>query len=130
MKTSESQSEDFRSLMQSLVELHEWELANMPMMQTMTGRSLYYRMVQGSLNPHEDGEKALKEIFSSNHYTARAMRTRMQTMRQEGWLELQSGQGDARMKHLLPTPQFNDMALAHAQQLRKLLARFFIVINK
>lgn len=130
MKTTEHESEDFRALMKSLVELHEWELAHMPMMQTMTGRSLYYRMVQAVLNPQQDGEKALKEMFSSNHFTARAMRTRMQSMRQEGWLELQSGHEDARMKHLTPTANFTDLALAHAQQLRKLLGRFFIVINK
>lgn len=129
MKTVD-QGKKLIALADSLAELHEWELTHMPMMQTMTGRNLYFMIIQLALDANGDGDKALKEVFSSNHFTARAMRTRMQSMRNEGLLDLVPAPDDGRIKHLMPTAKFYESVSAHTEQLRRLLERSFIVLNK
>lgn len=113
-----------------LAELHEWELANLPVFQTTTGRHLYFAMIRELAGRPEGGSKALKELFGSSHFTVKAMRLRMQALLEEGYLQVQEGQKDGRVRHLVPTPAFEEAMAHHAQQVAKLVNRHFILVQK
>ena len=125
-------TEEHNALADSLAELHYWELKHMPLMHTITGRGLYFKVLQETLQGHADsvGGQNPMETFNSNHFTDRAMRTRMQAMCKEGLLEMVPSPYDGRAKHVMPTQKFFDLSNTHATQLRKLLERHFILVNK
>ncbi|MEK0433816.1 MAG: hypothetical protein RL700_2023, partial [Pseudomonadota bacterium] len=50
METVEKNPNEWWSLVISLAELHQWELENHPLLATLTGRHLYYRLAQESVN--------------------------------------------------------------------------------
>lgn len=47
-----------------LAELHEWELTNAPLLSTLTGRHLYFRMAQRAVGDREHLSRALKDLTS------------------------------------------------------------------
>lgn len=132
MTSGEHVTEEQKALAATLAELHYWELKQMPLLHTMTGRSLYFRILQEALKAQIDnvGDQNPMEVFNNNHFTDRAMRVRMQSMCKEGLLEMVPAPNDGRIKHVLPTEKFFALGNAHAMQLRKLLEQRFIIVNK
>ena len=74
-------------LVSSLAELHQWELENLPLLSTLTGRHLYYRMAEETFHPEEALTKALKDLFGGAHFTEKALRSRMREMERDGLIE-------------------------------------------
>ena len=53
MNTPEKLEPSWWGLVSSLAELHQWELDNLPLLSTLTGRHLYYRMAEETFHPEE-----------------------------------------------------------------------------
>ena len=118
------------SIVVSLAELHQWELANHPLLDTLTGRHLYYRLAQESVNKEYVLTRAIKDVFGSMHYTEKALRTRMRQMEHEGLIDAVTRPDDARSKQLVPTEKFNQLMAVHAEQVRKIFDKHFLLIEK
>ncbi len=117
-------------LVSSLAELHQWELENLPLLSTLTGRHLYYRMAEETFHPEEALTKALKDLFGGAHFTEKALRSRMREMERDGLIETITRQSDARSKQLIPTPKFHQLLEAHAEQVKRTFDKHFVLIEK
>ena len=117
-------------LVSSLAELHQWELENLPLLSTLTGRHLYYRMAEETFHPEEALTKALKDLFGGAHFTEKALRSRMREMERDGLIENIVRQSDARSKQLIPTSKFHQLLEAHAEQVKRTFDKHFLLIEK
>ena len=63
METIEKNHYEAWGLVVSLAELHQWELQNHPLLDTLTGRHLYYRLAQESVNKEYVLTRAIKDVF-------------------------------------------------------------------
>ena len=117
-------------LVSSLAELHQWELENLPLLSTLTGRHLYYRMAEETFHPEEALTKALKDLFGGAHFTEKALRSRMREMERDGLIETITRQSDARSKQLIPTSKFHQLLEAHAEQVKRTFDKHFLLIEK
>ena len=74
----EKNQDEWWRLVISLAELHQWELENHPLLETLTGRHLYYRLAQESVKNEHVLTRALKDVFGGMHFTEKALRTIVQ----------------------------------------------------
>ena len=63
METIEKNHYEAWGLVVSLAELHQWELQNHPLLDTLTGRHLYYRLAQESVNKEYVLTRAIKDVL-------------------------------------------------------------------
>ena len=49
-------------LVSSLAELHQWELENLPLLSTLTGRHLYYRMAEETFHPRGSFDQSFERL--------------------------------------------------------------------
>ena len=130
LETIEKSHYEAWSLVVSLAELHQWELENHPLLGTLTGRHLYYRLAQESVNSQCALTRAIKDVFGSMQYTEKALRTRIRQMEREGLIEAVTRPDDARSKQLVPTEKFTQLMTLHAEQVRKIVDKQFLLIEK
>lgn len=130
MENIEQKTTDWWSLVISLAELHQWELENHPLLETLTGRHLYYRLAQESVSHEYVFKRALKDVFGGMHFTEKALRTRMRHMERQGLIEAVTRPDDARSKLLIPTEKFNQLMTQHAEQVKKIFDKHFLLIEK
>lgn len=130
MDTHNANEQEWWGLVNSLAELHQWELENHPLLETLTGRHLYYRLAQESVKNKQVLTRALKDVFGGMHFTEKALRTRMRHMEREGLIEAVTRSDDARSKQLIPTDKFNHLMTRHAEQVRKTFDKHFLLIEK
>lgn len=121
---------ELKALVSIFAELHAWELANVPLLQTTTGQHLYHTIAQRAVCENGQLERSLKDVFSTQHFTERALRNRMQDMSEQGLLVTHQATTDGRNKHLVPTEQFYEKVYEHAAFARKLLRKNFIVLPR
>lgn len=113
-----------------LAELHEWELTNAPLLSTLTGRHLYFRMAQRAVGDREHLSRALKDLTSGAGYTEKALRMRMRDMERDGYTEALNGLEDGRSKYLMPTEKFYQELYSHAAQVKQILRKNYLLIQK
>lgn len=123
-------SAELTALIKCMSALHAWELENLPFMQTTTGKHLYYMVAQRAVAEKSQLDKSLKDLFTSSHFTERALRNRMQEMSEQELFTTYQSSADGRNKHLIPTEQFYEHVFEHAQQIRKLLRESFLLIKR
>ena len=130
VESTESGIQNGWSLVISLAELHQWELENHPLLMTLTGRHLYYRLAQESVKNEHVLTRALKDVSGGMHFTEKALRTRMRQMEREGLIKAVPRPDDARSKQLIPTEKFNALMYQHAEQVKKIFDKHFLLIEK
>jgi DNA-binding MarR family transcriptional regulator len=130
VESTEYVNEDWWSLVISLAELHQWELENHPLLTTLTGRHLYYRLAEESVKSDPALARALKDLFGGMYFTEKALRTRMRQMETDGLIQAVTSHEDARSKHLVPTEKFHELMSLHAEQVRKIFDKHFLLIEK
>jgi DNA-binding MarR family transcriptional regulator len=118
------------AIVANLAELHEWELDHAPLLSTLTGRHLYYRIAQRAVGDRALLSRALKDLMGGSGYTEKALRTRMREMERAHLIESVSGQEDGRSKYLMPTEKFYESIYLHADQVRKIFEKNFLLIEK
>jgi DNA-binding MarR family transcriptional regulator len=126
----EINTEQLTGIVASLAELHEWELDNAPMLNTLTGRHLYFRIAQRAVGERELLSRALKELTGGVGYTEKALRTRIREMQRDGLIESLGGLDDGRSRYLMPTEKFYESIYIHADQVRRVLEKRFLLIEK
>ncbi len=130
MSGREINTEQLTGIVASLAELHEWELDNAPMLNTLTGRHLYFRIAQRAVGERELLSRALKELTGGVGYTEKALRTRIREMQRDGFIESLGGLDDGRSRYLMPTEKFYESIYIHADQVRRVLEKRFLLIEK
>jgi len=118
------------AIISNLADLHEWEINHAPLLNTLTGRHLYYRIAQRAVGDRALLSRSLKDLMVGAGYTEKALRTRMRDMEQSGFIEAVSDQVDGRSKHLMPTERFYESIYMHAEQVKKIFERKFLLIEK
>jgi len=118
------------AIVANLAELHEWELDHAPMLSSLTGRHLYYRIAQRAVGDRTLLSRALKDLMGGSGYTEKALRTRMREMEKEGLIEAVSGEEDGRSKYLMPTEKMYESIYLHADQVRRIFEKNFLLIEK
>lgn len=126
----EINSAQLTEIIRCLTELHEWELNNAPLLGSLTGRHLYYRIAARTVGDRELLSRSLKDLVGGVGYTEKALRTRMREMEAQGLIEALSGREDARSRCLMPTEKFYEFVYLHASQVKKTLEKSFFLIEK
>ena len=130
MEPNEINNPPWWGLVSSLAELHQWELDNLPLLSTLTGRHLYYRMAEETFHPELAVTKALKDLFSGAHFTEKALCSRMREMEREGLIDTVTRKFDARSKQLVPTAKFHELLHAHAEQVKRSFDKHYLLVEK
>lgn len=130
MNRNEINTGQLTAIVANLAELHEWELNNSTLLSTLTGRHLYFRIAQRAVGDHSLLSKALKDLMGGSGYTEKALRIRMREMEADGYFALVNGEDDARSKCLMPTEKFYESIYLHANQVRLIFGKNFLMIEK
>lgn len=130
MNTNEINVRQLTSIMSNLAELHEWELNNAPLLGTLTGRHLYFRIAQRAVGERELLLRALKDLVSGSEYTDKALRMRMREMQEAGLISSVPSTHDARSRHLMPTEKFYELIYEHTDQVHRIFNKNFLMIEK
>ncbi len=130
MSRREINTAELTGIVSSLAELHEWELDNAPLLSTLTGRHLYFRIAQRAVGDRELLSRALKELTGGVGYTEKALRTRIREMQQDGFIESLNGLDDGRSRYLMPTEKFYESIYLHADQVRRVFEKKSLLIEK
>ena len=118
------------AIVANLAELHEWELLNAPIMNSLTGRHLYYRIAQRAVADRSLLPRALKDLMGGAGFTEKALRTRMREMEAAGLIEAVSLETDGRSKCLMPSEKLYESIYLHADQVRRIFEKNFLLIEK
>jgi len=130
VNSSEINTRQLTAIVANLAELHEWELDHAPLLNTLTGRHLYFRIAQRAVGDRALLSKALKDLTGGSGYTEKALRTRMREMEKDGYIASVNGEDDARSKYLMPTERFYETIYLHADQVRRIFDKDFLMIEK
>ncbi len=130
VNTKEMNTGQLTAIVANLAELHEWELDHSPMLSTLTGRHLYFRIAQRAVGDRSLLSKALKDLMGGSGYTEKALRIRMREMETDGYIASVNGEDDARSKYLMPTEKFYEAIYLHADQVRRIFEKDFLMIEK
>ncbi len=130
MNAEEIELNRFIKIIGNLAKLHEWEMKNFPLMTSLTGRMLYFRIAQRALGDGKDLSKAMKELMGDGSFTEKALRSRLQQMEDEGYIVTVHGEADARFKAPIPTDKFYAAIYLHAEQVRRIFDEDYLMIDK
>lgn len=130
MNTREINTAQLTAIVANLAELHEWEIEHAPLLGTLTGRHLYYRIAQRAVGDRALLSRALKDLMGGAGYTEKALRTRMREMEKKHLIESVNGEDDGRSKYLMPTEKFYESIYLHADQVRRIFEKNFLLIEK
>jgi hypothetical protein len=114
----------------ALTELHEWELECAPLLATLTGRHLYYRIARRAVGDRSLLSRSLKDLMGGVGYTDKALRTRMRDLEKDGFVESFYCENDARSRYLMPTERFYESVYLHAAHVKYILEKNFLLIQK
>ena len=114
--------------LKSMAELHEWEVAHMPFIQTTSGRSLYFALIRTFVLNQSALESPLKS-FALN-LTGKIMRERMREFENLGLLTLQRSGQDGRVRTVALTERMHEVFRQHTQAIRHYGGKRHIFIRK
>jgi hypothetical protein len=117
-------------IVENLAKLHQWEVDHMPLLGTLTGRHLYFRIAQRAVGDRSLLSRALKDLMYGSGFTEKGLRTRMREMEAGGYIASVSGEHDARSKCLMPTEKFYEAIYLHADEVRRIFEKDFLMIEK
>jgi DNA-binding MarR family transcriptional regulator len=130
MKPEKSKFNDFIKVIDSLAQLHEWEVKNFPLLTTLTGRVLYFRIAQRAIGNPEKLSKSMKNLAGDTAYTDKALRNRLQEMEKTGFIVMVEDENDGRCKYPMPTDMFYAAVYLHAEQMRRIFDKNYLIIDK
>ena len=130
MDTRGMNADELTAIITNLAKLHEWESECAPLLSTLTGRQLYFRIAQRSVGDRSLLTRALKDLMGGSVYTEKALRIRMREMEAGGYIASVSGEDDARAKNLMPTEKFYEALYMHAEQTKRIFETDFLMIPK
>jgi DNA-binding MarR family transcriptional regulator len=130
MMATELNSRQLTLIVSNLAKLHEWEVQHSPMLSTLTGRHLYYRIVQRAVGDQALLSKSMKDLMGGVGYTDKALRLRVREMEKEGYVASVNGEDDARCRYLMPTERFYEFVYFHANEVKRIFEKDFLMLEK
>ncbi len=120
-----------QNILTSLIELNQWEWFNVPILNSVIGRHVYFSIATELLNKSEQGPaRSLKQVLNHPDYTERAIRLKLREMEHMGFITSVYSHADKRVRFLVPTPKLVELIENHARFYQSLLDKKFIVLEK
>ncbi len=116
------------NLLSILVELNAWEQKNSPLLQTQSGRSLYFQLAQALLAPDEGDGVLMKQRVGNA--SERSIRGRMRSFQEAGLLTEKCGTLDARTKQIAPTDKLTEDLIKHLDLFKSLIENYYLLLEK
>lgn len=120
---------DFIKIIDCMAKLHEWEEKNFPLLNSLTGKSLYYRIAQRALNDNLN-TNTMKDLILDSDYTEKSLRNRLNTMEEDGFVITTKNELDGRSKFPEPREKFYAAMYLHASQIIRVLGENYIILKK
>lgn len=130
MNKEDANFRDFIEIIDNMARLHEWEMKNLPLLNSLTGRSLYYKIAQISLNFDDNKLNTMKDLIVDSDFTEKSLRTRLNIMEQEGFVVSTQSGIDGRSRFPVPKDKFYALMYLHAGQIKRILGNNFLIIKK
>jgi hypothetical protein len=121
---------EFIKIIKILSQLNEWEINNFPLTNSKTGRFLYFRLAEYSLQKERNSSIFMKEFINHNILSEKSLRNRLVAMKDEGFITNIQNDKDGRSKFPEPSDKFNAAMYLHASQARRLIEKDFLLIDK
>lgn len=119
------------TILAGLIELNQWEWFNIPILNSVVGRHVYFSIATELLNkPEQGGTRSLKQVLSHPGYTDRAIRLKLREMERMGLITSVCSDNDKRVRFLVPTPKLVQLMEKHAKFYQNLLEKKFLVLEK
>lgn len=120
-----------RKILESLIELNQWEWSNVPVLNSVIGRHVYFCIATELISrPQEESFRSLKRIFNHPEYTDRAIRLKLREMEKAGLISIDYSNTDKRVRFLVPTPELIQIVAKHTKCLQRLLDKKFMILEK
>lgn len=125
------QTSSAQKILTSLIELNQWEWFNVPILNSIIGRHVYFSIATELLSKSEEGgARPLKQVLNHPGYTDRAIRLKLREMERLGLITSVHSTSDKRVRSLVPTPKLVELIESHARCYQNLLDKKFIVLEK
>ncbi len=119
---------DKHKILAHMVALTHWEWANLPLLNTVVGRHVYFCIVHDThFQSNDPTDRSLKQVLNHPEYTDRAVRMKLREMEDEGLITRVYNEKDKRARQIVPTAKLLDLMAQHAEYLQKLIEKDFIV---
>lgn len=121
-----------KKYLSAVLELYEWELREIPFVNSVIGRHVYLCMARQILQTRssEFSPQSVKALLSSPNFTDRAIRLKIREMERSGFLQSTSNAHDKRSKKLVATDKLVTMVDTHSTMLDRIMARDFFVVGR
>ena len=119
---------DAQTVLRILRELHQWELDNIPILKTMTGRDIYLTLAS-SLDDASGGI-SLKTLKNNNNFTDKAIANRLQMLQDMQMIKKLKTENDGRVKVIIPDDQLQDYCEKHSAAFFGIVNKYFTLIKK
>ena len=106
-----------------IAELNVWERKNLPLLNTVSGRDLYFAIIQYFFQTPDAIQLPLKS-FSVN-MTDRAMRLRIHEFASQGLIVIHLHHADTRSRSITPTAKLYELFEKHAVETAAVFSRSF-----
>lgn len=134
MKNQNTRDENLIDLLQILANVHQWEVLNSKLMQTVAGRQLYFGLIRNLVQSDEKGLTidSLKDIYYDKgiNVTERGVRLMLRNFEADGILVLERAVKDRRSRKIYLTPKFEQLIRSHSLAIKKEFESKFLVIKK
>jgi hypothetical protein len=110
-----------------MLQIREWEDGQLPELQTISGRNLYFRIAASYLND-PDMPQHLKLLQGG--VTERATRQRLREFEEQGLIEILCNESDQRTKRAKPTEKFLMHLNQHMDLFKHMCGQQFWMLDK
>lgn len=114
-------------ILQTLIDLNDWEVMQKKELATQSGRTLYFQIAK-SIRKGPQKRSYLKQ--RTGNVSERSLRGRMRSFEHLNLLECLAGAEDARTRKLVPTQKFIDLVALHLNSYQKILESHFLLVEK
>ncbi len=123
---------EFIEIIDNLARLHEWEIKNLPILNSLTGRLLYYRIAQRAIKKDvsSSSNRTMKELISDSGFTERSLRSRLISMEEEGFVIPTKNMRDGRSRFPIPDEKMYAAMYLHASQAKRIMEESYLLIKK
>ncbi len=127
----EMQSIRRQAILGGLAQLHQWEAESVPPLDTVSGRYLYFKMMEhamgGSASP---SGRLLKNIHCDAQLSERTIRLKLREFERMGYVESSMGSRDRRARQLKPTAKILAIMEEHIQAFEQIMGKELLLIEK
>jgi hypothetical protein len=120
---------EFVDIIKNMAKLHDWESKNLPLLNSLTGRALYYRIAQRALSVDGDSN-TMKDIILDSEFTEKSLRNRLILMSKEEFITFTQSEVDGRSRFPVPMEKFYAAMYLHAGQIKRILGENYLVLKK